>query len=109
MRVGPTVSARYWHKLPDGRIQCDHCPRFCRLHEGQHGLCVVRSREAGRMVFTSYGRAIGFSLDPIEKHALHHFLPGTTALSFGTPGFNLACAFCENRDVTSSHRLDFGT
>jgi pyruvate formate lyase activating enzyme len=29
---------RWWHRLDDGRIQCDLCPRVCRLHEGQRGL-----------------------------------------------------------------------
>ncbi|MEE4377760.1 MAG: AmmeMemoRadiSam system radical SAM enzyme, partial [Candidatus Competibacteraceae bacterium] len=34
---------RYWHQLEDGRIQCDVCPRYCKLHEGQNGLCFVRA------------------------------------------------------------------
>ena len=29
--------ARHWHALPDGRLQCDVCPRLCRLHDGQRG------------------------------------------------------------------------
>jgi len=40
--------ARYWHKLDDGRIQCDLCPRFCRLHEGQRAFCFVRARRGTR-------------------------------------------------------------
>ena len=36
---------RHWHRLDDGRVQCDVCPRFCKLHEGQRGLCFVRARE----------------------------------------------------------------
>jgi pyruvate formate lyase activating enzyme len=34
---------RWWHRLDDGRIQCDLCPRDCKLHEGQRGLCFVRA------------------------------------------------------------------
>ena len=37
-----TVPGRHWHPLDDGRVQCDVCPRACRLHEGQRGLCFVR-------------------------------------------------------------------
>ena len=105
MRVGPTVPAHYWHALPDGRVQCDHCPRFCRLHEGQRGLCFVRARQGGGMVLTSYGRPVGFCVDPVEKKPLHHFLPGTAVLSFGTVGCNLTCAFCQNWHTTRSREL----
>ena len=84
---------RYWHLLQDGRIQCDVCPRYCKLHEGQRGLCFVRARHNDEMVLTSYGRSSGFCIDPIEKKPLNHFLPGTPVLSFGTAGCNLTCKF----------------
>jgi len=38
-------AGRYWRVLDDGRIQCDVCPRYCKLHEGQRGLCFVRARQ----------------------------------------------------------------
>ena len=85
---------RYWHLLQDGRIQCDVCPRYCKLHEGQRGLCFVRARHKNEMVLTNYGRSSGFCIDPIEKKPLNHFLPGTPVLSFGTAGCNLTCKFC---------------
>ncbi len=85
---------RWWHRLEDGRIQCDLCPRDCRLHEGQRGACFVRARVGDRMVLTTYGRSSGFCVDPIEKKPLNHFLPGSAVLSFGTAGCNLACKFC---------------
>lgn len=59
--------ARWWHKLADGRIQCDLCPRDCKLHEGQRGLCFVRKMENQQMVLTTWGRSSGFAVDPIEK------------------------------------------
>lgn len=83
--------ARWWHRLEDGRIQCDLCPRDCRLHEGQRGACFVRARAGDAMVLTTWGRSSGFCLDPIEKKPLAHFFPGTSVLSFGTAGCNLAC------------------
>jgi pyruvate formate lyase activating enzyme len=100
------VPGRYWHLLDDGRIQCDLCPRFCRLHEGQRGLCFVRAREDDRIVLTTYGRSSGFCIDPIEKKPLNHFLPGTPVLSFGTAGCNLTCKFCQNWDISKARQLD---
>ncbi|MFQ5515462.1 MAG: AmmeMemoRadiSam system radical SAM enzyme [Myxococcota bacterium] len=101
-----SVATRYWHRLEDGRIQCDVCPRACRLAEGQRGLCFVRAREQDRVVLTSFGRSSGFCVDPIEKKPLNHFLPGTPVLSFGTAGCNLACRFCQNWDISKSRQID---
>ena len=99
----PTVN---WHTLPDGRVQCDVCPRECRLHEGQRGFCFVRGRSGGRVVLATYGRSSGFCVDPIEKKPLNHFLPGTSVLSFGTAGCNLGCRFCQNWDISKSREAD---
>src|SRR3984957_14856972 len=100
------VPARHWHRLDDGRIQCDVCPRFCRLHEGQRGLCFVRARQNDAMVLTTYGRSSGFCIDPIEKKPLNHFLPGTPVFSFGTAGCNLTCKFCQNYDISKAREID---
>ncbi len=97
---------RYWHSLEDGRIQCDICPRFCKLHEGQRGLCFVRGRKDDRVVLTTYGRSSGYCVDPVEKKPLNHFLPGTPILSFGTAGCNLSCKFCQNWDISKSREWD---
>ena len=100
------VPTRYWHRLDDGRIQCDMCPRLCKLRDHQRGLCFVRARKDDQIVLTTYGRASGFCVDPIEKKPLNHFLPGTAALSFGTAGCNLACRFCQNWDISKSREYD---
>ncbi|HTZ66019.1 MAG TPA: hypothetical protein VMB83_00865, partial [Roseiarcus sp.] len=86
------VDVGYWTKLEDGRIACGLCPRFCKMRPGQRGLCFVRrAREDGEgMELTAYGRSTGFCVDPIEKKPLNHFLPGSSVLSFGTAGCNLA-------------------
>jgi pyruvate formate lyase activating enzyme len=97
---------RWWHALPDGRIQCDLCPRDCKLHEGQRGACFVRGRSGDAMVLTTYGRSSGFCVDPVEKKPLNHFLPGSAILSFGTAGCNLACKFCQNWDISKSRDMD---
>jgi len=100
------VRGRYWHMLGDGRIQCDLCPRLCKLNEGQRGLCFVRARSGDEIVLTTYGRSSGFCVDPIEKKPLNHFLPGTAALSFGTAGCNLTCKFCQNWDISKATAFD---
>jgi pyruvate formate lyase activating enzyme len=97
---------RFWRKLDDGRIECTVCPRFCKLHEGQRGLCFVRGTVGGEIVLLSYGRSSGFCIDPIEKKPLNHFLPGTPVFSFGTAGCNLACKFCQNWDISKSREMD---
>lgn len=98
--------ARYWHRLEDGSIQCDLCPRECKLHNGQRGLCFVRRHEDGEMHLTTYGRSSGFCIDPIEKKPLNHFYPGSSVLSFGTAGCNLSCKFCQNWDISKSREFD---
>lgn len=97
---------KYWHRLDDGHVQCDVCPRACKLHNGQQGLCFVRACEDDKIVLTTYGRSSGFCIDPIEKKPLNHFLPGTPVFSFGTAGCNLACKFCQNWDMSKSREMD---
>jgi pyruvate formate lyase activating enzyme len=101
-----TVPTKYWHQLDDGRVQCDLCPRECKLRDGQRGVCFVRAREGDEVVLTTYGRSSGFCVDPIEKKPLNHFLPGSSVFSFGTAGCNLACRFCQNWDISKSKEID---
>lgn len=101
-----TVQTHYWHVLEDGRVQCDLCPRYCKLHSEQRGLCFVRQNLNNQIVMTSYGRSSGFAIDPIEKKPLNHFYPGSSVFSFGTAGCNLACKFCQNWDISKSKEMD---
>ncbi|MCA1909294.1 MAG: AmmeMemoRadiSam system radical SAM enzyme [Magnetospirillum sp.] len=103
---GSHFPARHWHALVDGRIQCDVCPRYCKLNDGQRGLCFVRGRDGDHLVLTTYGRSSGFCVDPIEKKPLNHFLPGTPVFSFGTAGCNLTCKFCQNWDISKAREID---
>lgn len=98
--------ARWWHAVDGGRLQCDLCPRECRLADGQRGFCFVRAREGDQLVLTTYGRSSGFCIDPIEKKPLNHFYPGSSVLSFGTAGCNLGCKFCQNHDISKSREMD---
>ena len=58
------------------------------------------------MALLTYGRSSGYCIDPVEKKPLNHFLPGTSVLSFGTAGCNLACRFCQNWDISKSKEMD---
>jgi pyruvate formate lyase activating enzyme len=104
--MNTVVETKYWHKLAGGRVQCDLCPRACKLNEGKRGLCFVRACQDDQIVLTTYGRSSGFCIDPIEKKPLNHFYPGTPVLSFGTAGCNLACKFCQNWDISKSREID---
>jgi pyruvate formate lyase activating enzyme len=100
------VQGSWWHRLEDGRFQCDLCPRECKLGVGQRGFCFVREARDQGIVLTSYGRASGFVIDPIEKKPLNHFYPGSSVLSFGTAGCNLGCRFCQNWDISKAREAD---
>lgn len=106
MQPSHSVSTRYWHRLDNGKLQCDLCPRFCQLNRDQRGMCFVRGRVGDEIRLLSYGLSSGFCIDPIEKKPLNHFLPGTPVLSFGTAGCNLACRFCQNWDISRSRETE---
>jgi pyruvate formate lyase activating enzyme len=101
------VRGSFAHPVEDGRrTQCDLCPRYCKLQEGQRGFCFIRQAQAGAIELTSYGRASGFCMDPIEKKPLNHFHPGSSVLSFGTAGCNLGCRFCQNWDISRAREME---
>ncbi|MDR0626946.1 MAG: AmmeMemoRadiSam system radical SAM enzyme, partial [Bifidobacteriaceae bacterium] len=103
---GAVTTARHWHTAPDGRVQCDLCPRYCKLRPGQRGFCFVRQNIDGALQLTTYGRSSGFARDPVEKKPLYHFLPGSGVFSFGTAGCNLSCRFCQNWEISTARDMD---
>lgn len=99
-------TARWWTTTDDSRVQCQLCPRFCTLRDGQRGFCFVRVNRGGELILDTYGRSSGFAVDPVEKKPLNHFLPGSRVLSFGTAGCNLGCKFCQNWSISTSREFD---
>jgi len=104
------VSARYFHSLADGRIQCDLCPHRCCLADGQTGICRVRRVEEGVLKAIGYGHISAEHVDPIEKKPLYRFHPGSMIYSIGGWGCNFGCSFCQNwtisqRDVIASNEF----
>ncbi|MBW3092285.1 AmmeMemoRadiSam system radical SAM enzyme [Bifidobacterium sp. 82T10] len=102
--VASSATGRWQHRLPDGRVQCDLCPRHCALRDGQRGFCFVRSNHHGTIMLDTYGRSSGFAMDPVEKKPLNHFHPGSAVLSFGTAGCNSACRYCQNWSISASRQ-----
>ena len=96
----------YEKQLSEGRVQCTVCPNFCVMDPGGRGRCLVRQNRGGHVVCTTYGRASGMGIDPIEKKPLNHFLPGTNVLSFGTAGCNLSCQFCQNWHLSHAKEVE---
>ncbi|MGE4488783.1 MAG: AmmeMemoRadiSam system radical SAM enzyme [Kiritimatiellales bacterium] len=98
-------TARYWHMRTDGLIECELCPRHCRIPNFGNGFCFVRQRIGDELFAASYEMASGMAIDPIEKKPLCHFLPHTRTLSFGTIGCNLGCKFCQNSHLTGGRQF----
>jgi pyruvate formate lyase activating enzyme len=89
----------YFTPLEGGRIQCDLCPRRCRIAEGKRGFCRVRENQGSKCYSLVYGNPCAIHLDPIEREPFFHVLPGTRSLSIATAGCNFDCKFCENWEI----------
>ena len=93
--------SNFYHKEGD-RIVCELCRHYCKLKEGQVGICGVNKNSSSKLLNLVYGRVSAINIDPIEKKPLYHFLPSTTALSIGTIGCNFQCPFCQNWQISQS-------
>jgi pyruvate formate lyase activating enzyme len=91
--------ARFYSREGD-RVRCTLCPHSCLIAEGRTGICGVREVHSGRLYSLIYGLTSSVHPDPIEKKPLYHFLPGSTALSFGSVGCNLSCLHCQNHSIS---------
>jgi pyruvate formate lyase activating enzyme len=89
------------------KVRCGLCPHSCLIADGKRGLCGVREHRKGRLYSLIYGLASSIHPDPIEKKPLFHFLPGSTAISFGSIGCNLFCMHCQNFSISRGRFGDF--
>jgi len=96
------VEARYYKKLDEGGIECELCPRHCRITDLERGYCGVRENRGDVYHTLVYGRPCSINIDPIEKKPLNHFYPGTTAFSLATAGCNVNCKFCQNWEISQA-------
>lgn len=91
---------RNYKQLSPENIQCLTCAHYCKIKPGQVGICGIRQNQEGKLYLLTYGKAAAAQVDPIEKKPFFHFLPGSTAYSFGTLGCNFRCANCQNCDIS---------
>jgi pyruvate formate lyase activating enzyme len=94
--------AEFYKPLPNNRVQCELCPHFCILEENKISPCGSRILLDNKLRTISYGQAIARNIDPIEKKPLNQFHPGTLTYSIGTPGCNLHCKNCQNKDISQA-------
>ncbi|MDP8228502.1 MAG: AmmeMemoRadiSam system radical SAM enzyme [Candidatus Electryoneaceae bacterium] len=85
------------------RIRCEICPHYCKLGEGDVGICGGRSVINGRFIATNYAQVSSLQLDSIEKKPFYHFFPGSDILSVGPNGCNLSCAWCQNWELSQNN------
>lgn len=83
-------------------VDCELCPKGCRIPDGMSGDCRVRVNVAGKLLATTYGRPASVHVDPMEKKPLFHFLPGSPIFSLATAGCNLHCKNCQNWQLSQS-------
>ena len=89
--------------LPDRKVRCTACARYCTIPDGSHGFCYVRENVGGTLSLRTYGRAAAVQVDPVEKKPLSHFRPGSRVLSIGTVGCNWRCQYCQNAEISQEH------
>ncbi len=97
-----------WTPLEEGEIRCSLCSHRCAIGPGKAGVCSVRKNMEGKLVTLVYGEVTAIHVDPIEKKPLHHFYPGSKALSIAAPGCNFRCAFCQNWQISQSPKQGNG-
>jgi len=73
------------------KIMCTACARYCKIGEGQVGLCGIRGVHEGKLWLYVYGRVITGHVDPIEKKPVSHYRPGSKIFSIATTGCNWLC------------------
>lgn len=98
--------AALYQSLPDGRVRCTACARYCTMRDGQTGLCGIRQNVQGKLQLLVYGRIIAGHVDPIEKKPLVHFYPGSSIFSVATTGCNWLCKYCQNFDISQRRKVE---
>ena len=94
------MECRYYHRLEDGRVECELCPHHCKISNGRTGICRSRQNHGGTLVSEVYAKPCSLAIDPIEKKPLYHFHPGTTCLSIACTGCNFRCLNCQNHEIS---------
>lgn len=98
--------AELYEALPDDKVKCTACARYCEIGKGQIGLCGIRGNENGKLQLYAYGKVISGHVDPIEKKPLIHYYPGSKVYSIATTGCNWLCRYCQNSDISQRRTVE---
>jgi len=98
--------AELYEKLPNDKVRCTACARYCEIGKGQIGLCGIRGNEGGKLQLYAYGKVISGHVDPIEKKPLIHYYPGSKVYSIATTGCNWLCRYCQNSDISQRRKVE---
>ncbi len=101
-----TKEAILYEKLPDDKVRCTACARYCEIKKEQIGLCGIRGNEGGKLELYVYGKVIAGHVDPIEKKPVTHYYPGTKIFSIATTGCNWLCKYCQNSDISQRRKVE---
>ena len=101
-----TKEAILYEKLPNDKVRCTACARYCEIGKNQIGLCGIRGNENGKLQLYVYGKVIAGHVDPIEKKPVTHFHAGTKIFSIATTGCNWLCKYCQNSDISQRRKVE---
>src|SRR3989304_5247358 len=95
-----------YERLPNHKVRCLACARYCEIGKDQIGLCGIRGNKEGKLVLFVYGKVAACHIDPIEKKPVTHYMPGTKVFSIGTTGCNWLCKYCINFDLSQRRKVE---
>ena len=95
-----------YEKLPDDKVRCTACARYCEIKKDQIGLCGIRGNKDGKLELFVYGKVIAGHVDPIEKKPVIHYYPGSKIFSIATTGCNWLCRYCQNSDISQRRKVE---
>ena len=85
------------------KIRCEICANYCKISEGNIGVCRQHKNVNGELFDLNYGIVSSLSPDPVEKKPLNHFMPGTFTYSIGGFGCNMTCLHCQNYIISHEY------
>lgn len=95
-----------YQKLPNDKVRCTACARYCEINKNQIGLCGIRGNVDGKLELFVYGKVIAGHVDPIEKKPVVHYRPGSKVFSIATTGCNWLCKYCQNYDISQRRKVE---
>lgn len=95
-----------YEKLPNDKVRCTACARYCEIGKDQIGLCGIRGNKNGKLELFVYGKVIAGHVDPVEKKPVVHYKPGSKVFSIATTGCNWLCKYCQNYDISQRRKVE---